>query len=355
MPQPDLDSPAIYESLDPEGIYGRIAALPDQVRQAWDAAADLPLPSGYADATAVVIAGVGGSGIGGGLMRALAVSLGARIPVHTVRGYVLPAFVDGRALVIGSSNSGNTEETCAAFEVAIERGASCMAIATGGRLAAIARGAGVPLLAFDWDGEQRSALGWSFAAPLSIAVSLGLVPKVDLPSALDEMRDTIGGIARDVPESSNTAKRLARRLAGRLPVIVGAEAFAPVAYRWRTQVNENAKSWAIADELPEMNHNAHAGYGLPAESVALMHALLLRHEAVHPRTARRFDATQAKMREQGVSAEIIDITGHDVFAQMLRGLAMGDLVSYYLGLLNGVHPSPVPALLELKDWMSKEA
>jgi glucose/mannose-6-phosphate isomerase len=181
------------------------------------------------------------------------------------------------------------------------------------------------------------------------------LPPVAVAPALAGMRAAIAALARDVSESSNQAKQIARRFVGRLPVIAGAEAFAPVAYRWRTQINENAKSWAIADELPEMNHNAHAGYGLPVESVARMHAVLLRHAAVHRRTALRFDATRDKMQQQGVSAEIVDITQGGLFEQVLRGLALGDLVSYYLGLLNGVRPSPVPDLIELKEWMARQA
>jgi glucose/mannose-6-phosphate isomerase len=166
------------------------------------------------------------------------------------------------------------------------------------------------------------------------------------------MRSTLAVAGREVPERENPAKQLARRLHGRLPVFVGAEALAPVAYRWRTQVNENAKSWAIADELPEMNHNAHAGYGLPAEVVERLRVVLMRHGGVHARIAPRFDATLEKMTEMGVAAEIVEIDGGDPLSAMLRAIALGDLVSYYLGLLNGVHPSPVPALLELKSWMA---
>jgi glucose/mannose-6-phosphate isomerase len=158
--------------------------------------------------------------------------------------------------------------------------------------------------------------------------------------------------ARDVPESSNPAKQLARRLAGRLPLFVGAEALAPVAYRWRTQINENAKSWAIGDELPEMNHNAQTGYGLPQRVVPLLHSVLLRHQGVHPRIAVRFDATADEMRRNGVSAEILEIGGATLLAQVLRAVQLGDFASYYVGLLNGVEPSPVEPLGRLKDLLA---
>ena len=165
--------------------------------------------------------------------------------------------------------------------------------------------------------------------------------------ALTQMRSLAEAIGRDVPEARNPAKQLARRLAGKLPVFVGAEALAPVAYRWRTQVNENAKSWAIADELPEMNHNAPLGYGAPAALVPLLHVVLLRHAAMHARTLIRIEATLEQMHAAGLSAEVVDVPGPSTLAQMLWAIQLGDFVSYYLGLLNGVDPSEVRAL----DWI----
>ena len=166
------------------------------------------------------------------------------------------------------------------------------------------------------------------------------------------MREAGATIGRESPEAGNQAKQLAQRLAGRLPVIVGAEALAPVAYRWRTQINENAKSWAITDELPEMNHNAPEGFGLPQRIVPLLHAVFLRHASVHPRIRTRVDATADEMRRCGVSNEIVDIAGEQPLTQMLSAIYLGDYVSYYLGLLNGVEPSPVPRLVALKDLLA---
>jgi len=354
MTEPSLDAADIYTRLDPHGLLGRIEGLPEQIAGAWRAARALDLPKRYRDAAEIVVLGMGGSGIGGALLQALAVDLGARTPVRVVRDYRLPASVGGNALVLVSSNSGDTEETVDAFGQAIERGAMCVAITTGGRIAGIARDAGTPLLSFTWEGEPRSALGWSFASLLSICGTLGLLPDLDseMPSALDQMRALGRAIGRDAPEAANPAKQLARRLAGRLPVFVGAEAMAPVAYRWRTQVNENSKSWAIADELPEMNHNAPVGYGLPQRIVPLLHAVLLKHASVHRRIALRIDATHDQMRRAGISAEVLEIAGDSLLAQMLCGVILGDYVSYYLGLLNGVEPSPVGPLIELKAYLA---
>lgn len=350
-----LDRDDTYTTLDPEGLLARIDALPEQIAEAHAAgvACARALPQRYHGADRVLIAGMGGSGIGGALLRGWALDSGASTPIEIVRGYRMPSYTGPRTLVIASSNSGNTEETVAAFGEALAARASCIAVATGGALLEAARAGGAETLAFAWDAEPRSALGWSFASLLGIAESQGLVPKSGIAAALDQMRATRDGITRDVPEASNMAKQLARWLHGSVPVIVGAQALAPVAYRWRTQVNENAKSWAIAEELPEMNHNAQTNYGLPAAAVPLLRALLLRHGAMHPRIRLRVDATAAAMRDAGMKAEIIEVEGASLLAQMLRAVLLGDYVSYYLGLLNGVHPSPVEALGRLKDFLAE--
>ena len=349
MSESELDRHDTYSRLDTTDLYGRIAGLPGQITEAWSAARALDLPADYASAERIVVLGMGGSGIGGALLRALAIDLGAAIPVEVVRGYSLPAHVDGRSLVIASSNSGNTEETVSAFSAAIASGATCAAITTGGRLLDLARQHKTPALTFTWHGEPRSALGWSFATLLAICGKLGLVPDAapDLDAAVGRMRALLAEIGRDVAEAANPAKQLARRWFGGLPVIIGSDAITPVAYRWRTQINENGKNWAVADELSEMNHNAPVGYGLPSALLPLLRVVFLRHASAHARIALRIDLSVEQMAAAGVGASVIDVPGATALEQMLWAIQFGDVASYYLGLLNGADPSEVGAL----DWL----
>ena len=348
-----LDQPETYGRLDPEGLIDRLSALPEQFEEAWDAGRALALPRDYGDVDRVVVLGMGGSGIGGLLLQSLAVDLQLHVPVIAVRGYGIPAYVDARSLVIASSNSGDTEETVSALERALDAGARCVALTTGGRIAAIADERGLPALRYTWAGEPRAAIGWSFGALLALLGGAGLLPALDAAygDGVAAVRALGGQVARSVDEAANPAKRLARTLAGRLPVFVGAEALVPVAYRWRTQVNENAESWAIADELPEMNHNAQAGYGLPRRVVPLLYAVLLRHESMHPRLRLRIEATLDALRRSGIAGEVVQVPGRHVLESMMWAIAFGDYVSYYLGLLNEVHPSPTPELTVIKEYM----
>jgi glucose/mannose-6-phosphate isomerase len=344
-----LDNGDTYARLDREGMLGRIAALPEQIEAAWLGVAAAELPPSFARPERVVMLGMGGSGIGGSLLQALAVDLRARTPVFTVRGYALPAFVDRRSLVLACATSGHTEETISAVGEAIAAHIPCAVIAPGGPLVDLARAHRLPAFTYDWDGGARAALGWSFGTLLALCARSGVLPRAarDLPRALDAMRYMRAHIEPDIPEAMNEAKRLARRLAGRLPLVVGAEALAPVAYRWRTQINENAGSWAIADELPDMHHHAQAGFQLPRPALPLLHAVFLRQASMHERIRLRLDATVAELRASGVTAEALDISGSNILAQQLSAVLFGDFVSYYLAMLNDVPPSPVDATARL--------
>lgn len=340
-----LDSPDIYRRLDHEDLLGRMVKLPEQLEAAWEATATATLPPSFARPERVVVLGTGDAGISGSLLRALAVDLGAHTPVFVVRGHMLPAVVNRRSLVLACLASGHADETISALRDVIAAGIPCGVISTGARCAQLAREHRIPAFTSDWESDPRAALGWSLGTLLALCARCGVLSRTarDLPRALDAMRIMRARIKPDVPEARNPAKQLARRLAGRLPLVVGAQALAPVAHRWRTQISENARSWAIADELPEMNHDAHAGFKLPHHVLPLLHAVFLRHASMHERTRLRVDATVAEMRGSGVTAEVLDIPGPSVLAQQLSAVQFGDFVSYYMALLIGVPPSPVDA------------
>jgi glucose/mannose-6-phosphate isomerase len=351
MAQSPLDDRQTYAKQDPAGLHARIAGLPDQMTEAYAAAGAVALPPEYAAAKRIAVLGMGGSGIGGSLLRALAIDAGATTPVDIVRGYTLPAYVDGQTLAIASSNSGNTEEVVSLLQQARTRGAMCVAMSTGGGLLQFARDKDIPALVYEWQGEPRSALGWSFASLLGICGGLRLIPdaSADLAAAVEGMRAVVAACGIDAPEGSNAAKQLARRLHDRVPVIAGADALAPVAYRWRTQINENAKQWGVALELPEMNHNAPVGYAGPSALVPLLHAVLLRRKDEHPRIAARTELSRQQLEAAGVAVEVIETQGASALEQMLWAVQLGDFASYYLGILNGADPSEVQAL----DWLKR--
>jgi len=350
-----LDDPSVYERLDPEGLLGRIGGLPEQCREAWRHASGFSLPRGYGEVDQVVVAGMGGSAIGGDILRVLA-ELESSRTVSVCRGYDLPAFVGERTLVIACSHSGDTEETVSAFEQALERKAKVVLITTGGRLLAMARERDVPALVYEYAGEPRSALGHQLMALLAVGQQVGLVGDYshNAAEAVALMEELKRAIAEGVPEERNPAKQLAARLHGRLPIVFGAGVLVQAAHRWKTQLNENSKCWAVYDELPELDHNAIAGFGLPEGIGERAYVVFLYHATLHPRIILRYEATREALTRAGVPSERVEAKGSSPLSQVLTAVLFGDYVSYYLAVLNGVPPSPVEAIQHLKRKLAGE-
>jgi glucose/mannose-6-phosphate isomerase len=349
-----LDDPATVERLDSHGLLGRIERLPEQCEEARRSTAPLELPQTYRSAREMVVLGMGGSGIAGDMLRAIAAAQSER-PVHVVRGYDLPRHAGGRSLVVACSQSGGTEETLSAFRRAIDAGACVAAVTAGGRLRELAGQEGAPAVVYEYNGEPRSAIGYQLMALIAIAERAGLLP--GQTAAVDEavalMRRQREAIGFDVPSERNPAKQLAERLHGRLPAVFGPAPLAPAAYRWKTQMNENGKSWALFEELAELGHNAIEGFALPREALPLLRVVFVSHPALDARLLARERLLGAELDAAGVAHERVEAAGASVLARLLTAVYLGDYTSYYLGLLNGVEPSAIPAITRLKRGLSE--
>jgi glucose/mannose-6-phosphate isomerase len=344
-----LDDLETFHRFDPSAMLRRIAELPEQCRNAWIQAEELEIPIGYNRAEKVVVLGMGGSSIGGELLRTLA-EQECIVPIVVNRDYDVPSFVDERTLVIASSYSGNTEETLSAFEASQERGALLLAITTGGKLARRAVELGIPLLTFSYKAEPRAAFGYSFIPLLVVMGKLGLIAdkSADLEEAIEVMGALQEEVKETVPFSENPAKQLAMKLYGRLPIIYGAGHMREVARRWKTQFNENSKAWSFFEEMPELNHNAVEGIGLPEHLAEKIAVIMLTSPSYHPRTRFRFQVTREILGERGVACEVIEARGRSLLAQILSAVHFGDYTSFYLAMLYRINPSPVEVISYIK-------
>ncbi|MFO7743088.1 MAG: bifunctional phosphoglucose/phosphomannose isomerase [Anaerolineae bacterium] len=351
----NLDDRQPIRCLDSSNMLGRIAELPRQCTAAWEQSMRLALPSGYGSVDHVTIAGMGGSAIGGALLKGLVVDE-CLLPITVVRGYTLPAFVEGpRSLVVACSYSGNTEETLSCFEQARARGARAAAVTTGGKLADLADEAGVPVARFDYESQPRAAIGYSFVLLLGLMHQLGLIHDYsdEVTESAQVMEAWQEQIGVQVPIPRNPAKQMASQLAGSLPVIYGAGFLAAVANRWKTQFNENAEHWAFFEVLPELNHNAVVGLGIPAVIRDNSVVLMLRSPLDHQRVQERWDVTRDLLTREGVAAEEVHGRGDSALAQMLSLIHLGDYVSFYTAMLNEVDPTPVDAIAFLKQRLAE--
>jgi glucose/mannose-6-phosphate isomerase len=344
------------KKLDPEGMLARIHEVPWQCQQAWQMAREFNLPQEYSDINKVLVIGMGGSAMGGDLVRSL-VAPEARVPIIVHRGYDLPAFVDDKTLVIISSYSGNTEETLSGFSQALETGAKKLAITTGGKLKKLADENSIPVLTFNYRSQPRAALAFSFLPILCFMQKLGVVgdKSAEVDEALNVLQKLSIKIDETRPVSKNPARQLAEKLHGHLSVIYGAGLLSEVAHRWKTQFNENSKAWAFYEVFPELNHNAVVGYQFPPELAEKIVVVLLRSELLSQRIRLRYEVTCELLKRAGVHYEFVDGEGTKPLSQMLSLVLFGDYVSYYLAILYRVDPSPVETINYLKEQLAQRS
>jgi glucose/mannose-6-phosphate isomerase len=349
-----LDNPSTYERLDPAGIGRLVLGLPQQCRDAWEVGSSAPLPEGVQRATGIIIAGMGGSAIGGALVRGLA-ELESRVPVTVCRDYRLPAWAGPDTLVIASSFSGNTEETLSAYGEALARGCMVMVMTTGGELGRRAGKRGVPAMTYQFDGHPRCAVGYSFMGLLAVLGRAGVLPDKgeDVAAALRVMEAWGSELGPAVPTERNNAKKMAEALHGRIPVVYGAGFLNDVAVRWKSQFNENSKTWAFVEALPEADHNAIEGFGLPGDLLDQLGVVFLKSPHLHKRVLDRIEITAGLLDKQGVRSGWLEGRGETPLAHVLTLVQFGDWVSYYLAMLNEKDPNPIPQIDALKAALAR--
>ena len=352
----DLDNFSEFKKLDPQNMLGEIDGLPDQLKSAWELGQTMPLPDAR-NVQRLVVAGMGGSAIGADLVTS-AVLQTCTVPVFIHRDYGLPAFAKGmETLVVLSSHSGNTEETLNSFDAAVANQCNVVIISTGGELSRRAKERGIPVWTFAHKGQPRAAVGFSFGLLLALFARLNLIPDPasDLQEAISAMKRSQEHLRAEVPAVNNPAKRFAGQLMGRWVTVFGAGSLAPVARRFKGQINEVAKAGANFEFLPEADHNTLAGTIHP-EEVLMPHtmALFLHAPSGHPRNRLRVDLTKQAFMLEGINTEFLDGRGDSLLSHIWTLILFGDYMAYYLAMAYGVDPTPVQALESFKAEMKKE-
>lgn len=339
--------------IDSDGMFELAEAFPEQVEQAFvDCATVTGLPR-REDIESVVVVGMGGSGIAGDVLNAVAVPL-LPVPVTVVKGYECPHFVDETTLVFAVSASGGTEETIEAASDAALAGAKMVVVTSGGELGGLAEAWQAPLIRVPDIVWPRAALG-SMAVPLiGVLWRMGFLPGVDLwlERAVEQLK-----FRRDKFVSAGAASEpaeLARRIGSNIPVIHGGGPVGAVAaLRWKAQVNENAKRLAFWSSQPELCHNEICGWADSSKEIgALMSVVMLRHDSEHPQLARRFEITADLVRRWAASVVEVRAQGEGDLAQLFDLMYFGDYVSLWLAADAGIDPGPVEVLTWLKQQLA---
>jgi glucose/mannose-6-phosphate isomerase len=341
---------AAVAAVDRGGQLDDILGMPDQLRDAlWrvESASLQPrdAPGG------LIVAGMGGSAIGGALARA---ALGDRAsrPIVLARGYALPPWATPDSTVLCTSYSGNTEETLAVYEAAGALGATRIVATTGGKLAEAARAESVPVIPLPGGFQPRAAVAYSLVVALEVAGICGagdrLHAEIDVAAAHAELLVEEWG--PNGPDDS-LAKTLARGLHGTVPQVAGAGLTAPIAYRWKTQFNENAKTPCFAHELPELDHNEIVGWH-GARGLGRFSAVFLDDSDLHPRIRQRIELTRGLIAAEAAATYRVDTIGENRTERLISLVLLGDLVSLYTAVLRGVDPTPVEMIDRLKNALA---
>ncbi len=348
----NLDDLAALARVDPHDARRALAEFPAQCRHARTLAAT-PAPA-LGRPRLVVVAGMGGSAASGDLLAACAGD-GVDVPILVHRGYGLPALAGPDALVIASSYSGDTAEVLSAFEVAVARRVPVVAITAGGALAERAAAAGRPRVALPGGLMPRLALGYLFLPAVALLAGCGVA--VATPGDVDEALAAVEALAAELvperPAGDNEAKRLALSIGERLPAIYGGPATGAIAYRWKTDVEENAKTFALAGALPEMNHNEIEAWQTPGAKE--MHVVLLRDAAEPPEIAQRFRVLRDLIAPTAGGVSEARGRGTSRLARLLSLTYLGQWTAYYLAVLRDRDPWSVPLLDEIKRRMRRPA
>ncbi len=335
-----LDDLKYIHEKDAQDALGVAEKQWEQLQQVYD------LPDIEFTPDNVVYAGMGGSALEAYISQTWP---GYSIPFEIVRGYDIPGYISDKTLFIASSYSGNTEETVEALNHAEEKGAQIAIIASGGKLAEIAKAKKYPFAQLPAGYQPRHVVLYSYKALITILERVGL--KIDeeqvFKDALRLVKDAVAQWRPEVPTARNPAKALALELAGKTPVIYAGPKLFPAAYKWKISINENAKNIAWCGALPEFDHNEFLGWS--SHPIDKPYAIIeLQSFLEHPQIQKRFDASNRLLSGQWPEPHIVKVEGQHILGQLLWAVALGDFVSIYLALLNGLNPTPVDLIEKLK-------
>ncbi len=350
----DLDNLSNYPKFDASGMRAHLHDFPDLCQRVWEKVSKFELPREYSQIDKVIILGMGGSAIGGEIVRCLTFSE-SKVHVYVHRDYGLPPFVNDSTLVIASSYSGETEETLSGFLESLKTPAKKLALTTGGQLKPLAEKAGVPVFIIDYRSPPRAAFPYSFISLLGILQKLGFLAdkSADLQEGLRVLKKVATDFIETTPLASNPAKQLATRIQGHIPIVYGADILSGVAQRWKTQFNENSKTWAFYEVFPELNHNAVLGYEFSSAVTKDIFVILLHSLLLHPRIQLRYEVTAKLLVKAGISYQFAEAAGETPLAQVLSMVLLGDYTSYYLAILNEVDPMQIGSIDFLKNYLAQ--
>jgi len=333
--------------VDQHNMRQVILDFPKQFEKGLGLAKDIKISGNFRN---IEISGMGGSSLPANILRIFISAVTQDVPkekknfsIFQNRFYTLPHEAYNDCLNFFASYSGNTEETIASLEQAIEHKLPSVGFATGGKILALCQKNNIPCVVLPPGIQPRYATGYFFASMFQVLVNAGIVK-----DATDEIVLGASRLENDILKLEEEGKRLAKKLVGKTPIIYSSTRYKSLAMIWKIKFNENSKTPAFWNFYPELNHNEMVGFTLPQ---AKFHVITLLDPTDHPQNQKRMRLTADLMKEKGISTDIIEMPSNNVFHTIFSTLILGDWVSYYLALEYGQDPTPVEMVEDLKKML----
>jgi len=338
------------KKLDKDKIFEMIGAQPEQLRRNY--ADSMQQDISEEDGSGIkniVLAGMGGSALAANIIKNwLYDSL--VVPFEVVRGYNLPDYIGPESLVILSSYSGNTEETLECYQQAIGQNARIAILSAGGKLTELAKAKNHMLLDLPTDFQPRLAVFAGLKALACLFEDMRLVATTDLRgqliNAADRLEKLKFAMSPDNASEGNTAMQMAEKIAGSVVVVYAGSTLGSAAYKWKININENGKQLAFYNTYPELSHNEFQGWVFPKDKQLV--SIQLESGFDSAQMQKRMKITREILKDHGFEPIVVNAQGETKLDQLLSTILLGDYISAYVGILNGINPTPVELVEKLK-------
>ena len=352
MVTPLLDNVDKINAVDKSGMLNFCVNAAKHYHEASEIASKITV--NYPKPDNIIVAGMGGSAIGGDLLKDWAKNK-LTVPIEVNREYHLPAYVGKKTLVLITSYSGDTEESLSAFLDALKRKCMIYCVSSGGALLKYAEKLKVPYLQVPSGMPPRAALPYMFVPLIVYMEKAGLVKGVseELKEALTLLEKISKENSPAKPAEENFAKTLALNIGETVPVVYGFGFYRSVAQRFKQQFNENSKVPAKWEFFPELDHNEIVGWENSGDFGKCFSVIFIRDKDEPVEIKSRIEITKQIMNKACLKMFDIPAQGKSALAKMLSTIIIGDFTSNYLAVLHGVDPTPVKTINHLKDTLKE--
>jgi glucose/mannose-6-phosphate isomerase len=322
-----------HEFIDKENMYSVLEKFPEQVKTGYKLGDKIEVKE---EVDKIIITGMGGSALPGDFLKSYL--YGYKLPIFVNKDYFLPEFINHNTLVFAISYSGNTEETINAYRNALRKGAKIITISSNGKLQQLGEKQAFAHIKIPSGLQPRMAYGYQFFSMLKVLENSGLINNQS-----KEIEKVAELLKRSVYKEK--AKELAEKLVNKILLIYSSERLSIIAYKWKIDFNESAKTHAFSNVFPEMNHNEINAF---INIKGNYHVIIIKDENDYMRIRKRMDITKKLIKKRGIPVTEIALTGSSLLTKMFSASYIGDWTSYFLALKYNTDPTPVKMVDELK-------